>query len=175
MNTGTASGYYYKNESSTCPGVQPYGMCTASRTCSPNLLTLLSPAAPCCNSCDQISAIKSKSWFWECVVPQTGTYTFRLLVGQTTYIGTCLVTATTNSVSIGNCNLFSGWFATDVSFYMSDRQSTSCSPGTFGKPPGLLRTFAAPVSGDLTSVGVSLTRNIASIPRYIMVHFKVGQ
>lgn len=177
-NTNTASGWYYKDESYTCPnkGVLPGGKCDQSQLCTNPQLDKGTPSAvPCCNRCDQLSGVNSKSWFWECVVPSSGSYTFSLLAGQTTYVGACTVTAAPNRLSIGNCHIVDGWYATDVSIYMSYQKSTSCAPGIFGKQ-GQLKSFA-PTTGDLTSVGVggSYTTTTAYPSRYVMVHFSVGQ
>lgn len=100
-----------------------------------------------------------------------GSYEFSILAGQTTYVGTCIVTVTGAVTTIGSCQIVSGWYATGASFYISNKLSTSCSPGTFGKQT-LLTTFA-PTTGSLNVTG-SFT-NTSPSKEYIMIHFNVGQ
>jgi hypothetical protein len=119
---------------------------------------------PCCTTC-------GTRWFWQCRLPTaSSSYTFNILAGQFYYGGTCTVTVTASQVTIGGCNMASGWTASKVDFYLAENKPTNnqCAPGQYGFTQEL-----SPAKTGALGVSRVMNRTNSGSPVFVQMHMDV--
>lgn len=80
---------------------------------------------------------------------------------------------TLNQVTVGNCEVASGWNASVAHFYLGEIPSNKCAPGQWGGTFNLVN-LGTPTTGSLgPTITRTLTRTAPTADIYVMLHMGV--